>query len=578
MAGKKGDMDFKITADPMKAVQGLAKVVAKQEDVIAKLKQSNREARKGGKEMKDMGGAAQNSMGKILGMVGAFGGLTGVLGTLRQVFAEMKKTDELQTKMYGTALSMEQRSLKVMQMRGDLSAGGRAAVMKDIEDVAKKATVSLEVAAQILFFAESTITSSLAEAKSAAIEIGKFAAPAGLTSQDVPTLARLFKAVGADTPEKQRRVLGQVYVATSKSVAEVGPFLQAFAKPMTVGIERGFTLPQMLGLMSAAIESTGTVSEAGTIAASGLDVILGRSSTAFDYFEKYAKKKGIDYSALSTMERFEFTRNLYEEAKRGGTKAEKEMIKAFGGESVRYLRQLFSEQGQRQYQLVTTGATAATGAKIGQMYEAYTGLSTAGETRRTTRAELADTEFGEKREPRVVLRDLTEKIWNQVHARLVGGGEYITMGLTSEAGERKMVQDMILSQNLALSYELTKEGSPERAEAVRLYRQFMTKPFFAREPALMKEAFEATRGFDLIGEEGRLGDPKKLLSEIYGPGARIGTYGAPEMYLRGLRGFYKIKGEADKATQGLLEKILTELETMNSNISSTIPVAMPSED
>ena len=192
MAGKKGDMDFKITADPMKAVNDLSKVVAKQEDVIAKLKMQNREGRKVKQGMDDVGGTANRTTGSILRWAGGLLSIGGAVHGLRAVVAEMETAAALKKEMYETALSVEQLAQSLAHVRGDMSAAGRKAATADIFDIAKQATVTPAVAQQLLFFAESTFPQSKEKARTAAITIGKFAAPAGLTPEEVEVIPRIF--------------------------------------------------------------------------------------------------------------------------------------------------------------------------------------------------------------------------------------------------------------------------------------------------------------------------------------------------------------------------------------------------
>lgn len=63
----KGDLDLKISADPQKALNDLAKVNVKLEDMNAKLKRQNTEAKKTTRSMKDMG----SPLGKMVKDAGA---------------------------------------------------------------------------------------------------------------------------------------------------------------------------------------------------------------------------------------------------------------------------------------------------------------------------------------------------------------------------------------------------------------------------------------------------------------------------------------------------------------------------
>ncbi len=576
MAGKKGDMDFKITADPMKAVQGLAKVVAKQEEVIAKLREQNRLGRQTKQGMNDIGGTADRTTGSILRWAGGLLSIGGAVQGLRSVVAEMEKAAALRAGMRETALSVEQLSLKIAHLRGDVSMGGIAAVTKDIAAISRQARVSLDVAAKAQFYSESAIPEDLAMATTSALSIAKFAAPAGLTPEDVIGVPRIFKALKAKTQEQQLHILGQIYESTTRSLAETGPFLQAFTKPMISLYQRGFTFPQSLGMMAAAVETSGEIAEAGTTATSGVAVITGRTGKAIEYLRKVGKKRGVDFSALTDIERLGFMRELFEETEKAGPRAMDEMKIKMGGKGFDYLRRLFSELGKQQYDLVTAAAEQATGDIIEQLAEQYKGLMTAEQTLQQRRKTLAEERTGRERRPDIVLRNMTKEVLEQVRANLVGGGEYTAMALTPGGFERKTTANLILSENIGLAYEFAK--GEEKKNIAELYKQFSKTWFLTNKPDMIKQIYEATEGFGLMEKHGRLAEMEPLMQEVVGGDVTGVKYRRSELYTRGLKNYFGIGAEGGEQTQGTLMEIRDELREMNSKLPGGVPVAMPYED
>jgi len=583
MAGKKGDLDFKITADPMKAVNDLAKVAAKQEDIIQKLKKQNAEARRVDGGMRKVGDTANQTTGKILNWVGALLSIGGAAKGIKSVYDELKRVIDLQKQMRETTFTLEEIIQKTAHMRGSLSQQMRSTVSKEIEEIAMYGSVSADTAGKALYFAESTFPKDKARAQAVARAVVEFAGPAGLTPEDVIGIPRIMKAVGAESPEEIKRRMGQLYAAGTRSVAEFGPFLQAFTRPMVTGIERGFTLPEVLGLFSAAVETTGTVSEAGTLAASGLDVILGRSTTAFDYFEKYAKKKGVDYSTLSVQDRLKFTRTLYEEAKAGGIESEKEITKAFGGEAVRYLRQLFSEQGQAQFQLVKEAAKTTTGETVERLRREFKETPLGRKATAETGVTFAEADIAKERAGSIELFKKTEDVLRQAKAQVTGGGELFKLGMTPEGVEKRTVARMIVGENLAAAYDLTAQQSPERKKIVELYRQLQQTKSLTANPEFVQQVYDVTGGFELL-RGGRLGNIEKLSTEalagrekVMGLDVPLELYQREDPYLRGFQSYYGVGEESQKATRQLNETMKELTEVLKQTLNG-VPAAAISDD
>jgi len=576
MAGKKGDLDFKITADPMRAITDLSKLVSKQEEVIQKLKQQNAEARKVDGGMRNVGDTAKNTLGSIMAWAGGLLTIGTAVRGIRAVVAEMEKAVALRQGMHQAALSVEELALKLAQVRGDMSAAGRKTAISDIFGVSRQTSIPPAVAKELLFYAESTFPGQPAMAKATATDIAKFAGPAGLMPEDVQGIARIFKAVGAKTTEERKKVLGQIYEATSKSIAETGPFLQAFTKPMITTLERGFTLPQSLALMGAAVEASGDVAEAGTTAASGIAVIAGRTEKAVDYLTKEGKRRGVDFMALTDIQRLEFMRVLYDEAKAGGPKTMTKMGLRMGPRGFDYLRRLYSPLGQQQYELIQTAAGGATGAIIDKMFGEYEDVwMTAEQTQAERRKTQAQAKVGQERRPDIVLREMTQDAVDLAKARLEGPREYIGMGLRPAGKERDITRRMILRENLALAMEQAQPGTGEAENIARMAEEMRNTLYLTAHPELIEEIYKATEGFTLIEKAKRLAG-KEAYQGVMPANWNIETPSLRDpVFMRGVKELYGVeKTPAEK----LLEQLLEEVKEMNRNMTAGVPAAAVSED
>jgi len=117
--GKK-DLEFNIVADPHKAIQGMAKIVDKQEAAIQKLKSMNSEGKKTKKSLSDMGGTKMTGViGEIGKIAGGFGAATLAIGGARKLLGlfitEMKEAIRIQNALGAAGKTNLQASMDVIQ-------------------------------------------------------------------------------------------------------------------------------------------------------------------------------------------------------------------------------------------------------------------------------------------------------------------------------------------------------------------------------------------------------------------------------------------------------------------------------
>jgi len=126
--GKRADLDFKLSTNAEKAISDMARIIARQDGMIKKTRQSATEARKSqramGKAMKKMeeggtraakstsavsskmsgvGKVAQNTLSSITSWVAGFATIAGVSQTLNTLISQMREAAEMRKEMLGDA-------------------------------------------------------------------------------------------------------------------------------------------------------------------------------------------------------------------------------------------------------------------------------------------------------------------------------------------------------------------------------------------------------------------------------------------------------------------------------------------
>lgn len=530
---------FVLEAQEAKAVDAYLKVIDKQDKATASLRRMNREAGKVRGEVGQVGKTADSTAGKIASWMAGFATIGTVVAGLKAVVNEMQNASALRKEMHKAALSTEQLATKLAHLRGDVGRGGLAAVQKDISSIASAARIPLDVAATTLFYTESTFGPGKA-ARSAAEVISAFAAPAGLTSEEVKMLPKLMSITGADTRQKQMQLVNMIYAATKGSIAETGEYLQPFVKTATSDIARGYTIEQSLARMTSAVEMTGTADVAAEMSSRIAAITSGRNERALGFMqEEYAldqiRQRGIDpsrfykraggrkrgeggpatfdtgaaeaamgakFTDLTDPERLEFVRGLYHRYKEAG---EMDVLKTrLDVRGYEAMLALFSPAAEKKYeQMLPAIATAKGSDAVQRMAADYLTTMGAVSQKMQTRTAMGQLRIGSEVEPEVVLGKMTEEVLGQIKSQLRGGYESTAFALTPESVEKWHVSRAIVRQNLALAYE--QAGTPERRGYIEDLRARLGQTrLLGRNPQLVGEMYEATGGFGMIEEQGRL--------------------------------------------------------------------------
>lgn len=571
------DIKLKLETEDRGASRNLAKFYNEVNKVDKEMKDLAASAKKAGKAasagMKEAGAAtgkttkkfetlnamAHRTAGNITSFIGSFAGIAGIVQGLRSMVASMQEASELRAGMLETAVDVEGQMMKIAQLRGDVTPGGISAVRADVEDIALKAHVPLEIASPSLFFAESSLGPGTTAAKSAAITTTQFAGAAGLTAEEVKMMPKLYNILGADTRDKQMVVLNKLRAATGGSIAETGEYIEPFISVVVTDIERGFTFEQSLAKMTTAIEVTGSVSEAGTTSRVSAEITAGRTTAARGWLGERAAERGLDYSAMTNPQRHEFVSRLYQEYKAGGPSKLDEFKAGIGASrGVKFLQMMFGEAATRKYEAMLPAITAAgESTAVQEMAEQYATTQTAISTDQETNKRLAEARTGRQRAAQTRLDAMTSDIFGLAHAELRGAGDYARVGLTPNPLEKRTLARMVVRENLLLGME--GEDPAEVAELKGLYKEFRNIQSLTTNPEFVRRAYEATGGFGLVRQQGRIVDWEsvdKSLEERYPADSSFGYSPIeerlrPSHYMRGFEQYYGIAESINQAAENL---------------------------
>ena len=526
--GKKADLDFKVATSANKAIADLARMVAKQDGSIRKLKELNKEGKKTQREMKKamkamadggdkaakktgkvkdqmtgVGKVATASLSAIKGYIASFGGLAGVAALFNGIVASMREGAEIQKTMLGEAVGLEGTVMKIAHLRKDTSTAGQMAAQKDVAAIAQAQHVPLEVAADALFFSESSFDPGSEAAKSSAAAIADFAAPAGLTPEQVKGLPKVFSAFGADTRQQQDVILNQLVAGTGGSSAETGEYIGPLVSLANVFKEMGFTFEQTLGRMTAQIEVSGSVSKAAEDARRFAEIASGRrTEKAMDFMVAEGKKDGVDFQKLSVPERVDyFSKNIYDDYAKAGKLDELSMV--LGGESFKVVQLGASQTAREKYKSIMPKITKAKASTYVQdMAVDFAATITARSTDRQIRKTLAEAALGREKEPQARLKEMVDDIFDLSKGLADGKGDILYRAIHPESFEKSAIARNLIRENLFLAKDAAAE--PDKAKIQEMIDRMIHIDSFRANPDFVKQAYDVTQGFEMPYEAGRL--------------------------------------------------------------------------
>lgn len=594
--GKQSDLDFKVSTDAEKAISDLTRIIAKQDGSIKKLKESNAEAKKTQREMKKammamaeggdkaakktgkvkdemsgVGKAAAGSMTAVRNWIAGFAGLSTVATVLNGIVSSMREAAEMQKEMLSESESLESIVMKIAHLRKDASTSGQLSAQRDVAAIAQSSHVPLPVAAETLFFSESSFAPGSAAAKSSAAAIADFAAPAGLTPEQVKGLPKIFSAFGADTRAKQDTILNQLVAGTGGSSAETGEYIQPLVGLTNVFKSMGFTFEQTLARMTAQIEVSGSVSKAAEDARRFAEIASGRrTEKAMDFMSEHAKAKGVDFASLSVPERVEFfEKNIFDEYAKSGRLDELSTV--LGGESFNVVQLGASATARSKYANILPAIQAATSSSYVQdMAGDFAGTITARSADRQARKTLARAALGREKEPQARLEEMTADIYEIAFNKADTFPELLDRALLPKGLEKRHIAADLIRENLYLA----RESAPaaDQNKYTNMLKRLDKITSFRANPEFVRQAYEMTHGFEMPYETGRIFWNDQLPSFRNTDAGRYSgkvDYSTPgfKRYLEAIEDYFNVgKGENG---EGGGEAIKEHTEALKANAAAT---------
>lgn len=599
--GKKSDLDFKLSANPEKAISDLAKVISKQQASIVKLKEHNKAARdaqrestkamkaaeKGGaaaaenagklkNEMKGVGTVSADSLTAISAWVKGFAGISGAAAALANIKKTMAEVAAIQQTMLTDALDFQDVALKVAHVRGKTDVAGVRAAQQDIKNIALEGHVSPQVASKALFFSESSFEPESPEAMASAKTIVGFAAPAGLTPEEIQGIPKLYSAFGADTPEKQNKLLNQLVAGTGGSSAETGPYIQPLVSIANVFKEMGFSFKQTLALFTAQIEVSGTVSKAAEDTRRYVETISGRrTEKSMDFLAGEGKKDGVDFRGMTIPERVEyFGPGVYDDYAEAGNLDE--LAPVFGGESFKVVQLGASPTARNKYNKILPKITAAENSgHVQKMSKEYAGTLRAMNADLETQIYVSSAKRGEETAALAQIDKIADALLDQYKNRDQDWRGWMDTTFTLDGVLSHQLIGEAFQQNLGAALEQA-ETEEQKKRIQDLQWKVAGTNVFDADTSLQTEVYNITGGLTSVKKLGRL--PYNKNNPINFGRKRNYNDVNSRHYSSVIEGFYEIGGQpstqpatsdpnslnSPKAIE-LLEEIKTTLKDQQRN-------------
>jgi hypothetical protein len=504
MAGKKGDLEFIINSDPNPAIQAMAKVIAKQEQGISKLKDTNRESKRTQRSFQEMGGPLNKIVSEVgqiaTGMLTAQAVASLVKGAYRGLVEEIQTVRRLQKEMlHDAAIPLEQMAQGLASlMPGGISPENMQASTSMITGLSKNAGIGLPSARNAAFFAYSAFGPTEA-GQSAAATIAKITATGQLKDDQLASLPGLFKVIGAETEAAQMEAVNKLVQATKGSIAETGPFIPEFVKSYPQLKAGGHGYDEALALMVAAVTATaGNVPEAGTRIESASKYTAFPSSQAAKFMASFAERQGQDFSAMQPKERFELTREAYQEALREGTITT--FGSAFGTKAMQGFGALFTEEAEGDYRASLETVRGTDLGMIDREFEQYKKLLAAQKNKLETVRQELRAETGTKYAGVSEFDQMVTDILEQTKAE---GENLPYFWSRPESLERRDLSRLLIDQALlAATEEARASGDTERAQRGAQLRNRVVPFNVYLQPSEIQAVSEFTGGFQsLVGRD-----------------------------------------------------------------------------
>lgn len=572
--GKKSDLDFKVSTDSEKAISDLTRIIAKQDGVIQKTKEQNvqfkktqreqakairalesgtskrnKGLKKTKQEMAGIGTVSKSTVTSVITWVKGFAGLAAISAFLSKIVASMKEAADVQKDMLSEALGFEGISMKIAQLRKQTGPAGQRAAQRDILSVARGANVLPDVAAQALFFSESSFEPGSAAAMSSAEAIAGFAAPAGLTPEEVKGIPKIFSAFGAKTRPQQDVILNQIVAATGGSSAETGEFINPLVSLTNVFKSMGFTFEETLAKMTAQIEVSGSVSKAAEDTRRFAEIASGRrTEKAMDFLVSEGKKQQVDFKALSVPERLEFfTEKIFDKFAKAGRLDE--LSKVLGGESFKVVQLGASETARRKFKTILPKISEARESTFVQdLAREFSKTITARETQFQISKLSSSSKLGVEREASARLELMIDEIFKISQSLRGGIGDEILDVLTPDILEKRNIGLLLLEENLNLARQ--QAGTDRETKLIdTLLKRLESIESLRANKDLVSEIFDITQGFELPSKLGRLDfKPDSFLDKGLNIKLLEGTMRQAESIER----FFGISPDEDSGGQSLL--------------------------
>lgn len=462
------------------------------------LNQIGKKAKAGNTEFTAMNGLLKTAATSALGFVSSFASFGTVLKVAKDYNEQLKQMIELQKEYKAAAVTTEQLAIKIANLPGrkDLSAEGLKKVSDMITSISMQAGIPRDVAKSLLFYSESAMGSGPA-GQTAAMNIAKFASSAQLNPDEVKQLPKLFNLTGATSSEQQNVVLSKLYQAAGNSIAETGEFLNPFVSAVTNYLNRGYSYEEALSRMTSAVESTGSVAEAGEMTERLAAITTGRNKKAMEFLEKEARKQKLDFTAMSDPQRTAFVQTLWD---RYSSSGQRDLFKSeMDSRGYEAMLALFGPAAQKKYNEILPMVSNPDLSALGTMHSQYMGTMTAkGNIREAINASM-QTDIGQGTSGATAFWGLVDELYNQMRSQPMDFDQRIRLALSPAGVEKSNIAGSLANRLINSKLRSYEAWSPEYTELMGLSESLSNSPTWRDRPELLNRLGELTGGFKEFG-------------------------------------------------------------------------------
>lgn len=493
-----------------KAVLGIVKVIEKMKEAKGEVKDFGKVS----KETDVLGDSITKAAGSVKNFITGFATIGGIIGAIKSLVSQMKEIASLRNEFFNTALSVEELGIKIANLRNDVTKAGLDKVTTDIEKIADAGRIKLKPAAAILTRA-TEVFGDTPKTMTAATSVSKLMGPAGLTAEEANPLFKMFEILGADTEEKQNKMMNEIIASRNGSTANLGKYISNYSSVLETDIRKKIPFKQSLAKFSSAMAVSANEEEAAARDQALTELITNPKAGPYKFLVNQAKKDGSDFTKMNYWERYAYVQQEYKEFE-ANNQLDKFRLKVFPkGSGFENAEAMFSEKGTQAFSNATKILDAAIEDYVNKRVSEFSQTLTSKAAKLENVKMIDQSKLTNKFWGNVVLQQKVMEAWKNEHAATASAEEVAKMWLNVKEVEQYKIGRDLMRQNLVLAYE--QAGPAQRKKIENLYNQFNGMTSATINNDLINEINNATGNLELQRNVGRSVNPKLFTEYQFDP-------------------------------------------------------------